>query len=93
MGDGGLVVWSKARNIFLTHSLVIVLLCGHTVVTAVSLIGIRLIERLCVYLWSGRMPVFFGVLPLEYVIHALDVVVLGVFGWCTARALYGAMKH
>jgi hypothetical protein len=56
------------------------LLC-HVLVAAVILIGIRVLELLIQWLWQAVEPMLFGVLPLRYLVHGVDLGVLLAFGF------------
>jgi hypothetical protein len=51
------------------------------------------IEELIGYLWGVHEPLLFGRLPLAYIFHAMDIGVLGVFGYRGVLAAYKAFEE
>lgn len=52
---------------------------SHTLVVCVFLFGIWVVEKFSYILWSGRLPRLFGAMPFEYIFHAADAAVVGIF--------------
>jgi hypothetical protein len=64
---------------------------SHTGIAAVIITCIWALEFWFRTLWGQADPLLFDVLPLRYLFHAIDVGVIGVFGWytvCSAAAAF-----
>jgi hypothetical protein len=63
-----------------------VALACHLTNAVLILLSIKALELILHWLWAERDPTLFGVLPLGWVFHGMDVAVLLVF------AIYGTIS-
>jgi hypothetical protein len=61
----------------------------HTTLAALFIICMYAVEMLIRSLWGVDNPLMFGILPLAYIFHAIDLGVLIVFGY---RGILAANK-
>lgn len=54
---------------------------------AAVIIGFWTLEQLILWLWGSDTPMLFGVLPLKYVFHGIDLAVLLVVGVLSAMSI------
>ena len=64
----------------------------HSLLAALFIVCMFGIEKLIALLWGVQEPLLFGRVPLAYVFHAIDLGVLGVFGFRGILAASEAFK-
>jgi hypothetical protein len=66
---------------------------SHTLMACVFLLGIWVVEKFAYLLWGQELPTLFGWFPFQYIFHAADAGVVGVFlfygGYRAIRAYMG----
>lgn len=65
----------------------------HTLLSVLFILSFYGVEELIKFLWNVHEPLLFGRLPLAYIFQALDVGVLGIFGYRGILAAYKAFEE
>lgn len=81
--------WHPATRTLAAATFVI----AHTAITALFIICMYGIEELIKHLWASEAPLLFGIVPLSYVFHAIDLGVLGAFGYRGILSAYQAFEE
>ncbi len=76
---------SKAANAF------IVLVC-HFVLASTLIISFHFLEKLIQYLGGDDVEMVFGLFPLRYLFQAIDVAMIGLFGFMGIKEAYEVLK-
>jgi hypothetical protein len=86
---GGGVSWEPMLRAVAAATFLLV----HTVIATTFIVCMYGFESLIKYLWGVHEPLLFGRMPLAYVFDAIDLGVLGVFGYRGVLAAYKAFEE
>jgi len=69
----------------------IVLVC-HFVLAALLIISFHYLERLIQFLGGNEVERVFGLFPLSYLFQAVDIAMIGLFGFMGLKEAYEVLK-